>query len=408
VTLDPKRLRDTLGAPEHEWLVERLRRRLELGQDLTGSVTLADADPQQRRAAGKLLGRAPRPGRALTLPLGSLEVRLRDSGIAPDLRAAVEALTGPVTSRVEVRTAEDAERERLRSLREGSLHSGEAWYRSWSAAIESDGSITARIRTGRSDEIAQAVAVLDRLPASDLPIPVLAEAATGDTKALSATGLERLVLRALATRSGRPAPKSRTEARELWAEAGVVVDDLSSQVLLLGVRARERHLIGRWMDEAAGDGLPIRLTLHQMLRYPCTAAGRDLFVCENPAVMRTAATELGADCAPLICTEGEAFHACLRFVAAAAEAGTRIHWRGDFDWTGIRTTTTAIRRWGATPWRMSQSDYRTALALGEAEPLRGRPSPSRWDPELAEAMTAAGMAVMEERLLRVLLADLAG
>jgi len=64
-------------------------------------------------------------------------------------------------------------------------------------------------------------------------------------------------------------------------------------------------------------------------------------------------------------------------------------------------------RLGCHPWRMSRSDYRTALAIGEAEPLRGRSSSSPWNSELAAAMTTAGMAVMEERLLLVLLADLA-
>jgi uncharacterized protein (TIGR02679 family) len=408
VKSDAERLRSTLGAPELAWLIDRLHRRLELGRDLTGAAVLNDASAEERRAVARLLGRTPRPGKALSIPLELLEARLRNAGIAPDLKAAVETLRGPVENRRDRADAETAERDRLRALRNTSHHKGLTWYESWSAAIDADGTATRLIRSGSADTIAHAVAVLDRLPVVDLPIPVLAEAATGDTKALTGTGLERLVLRAVAAWRDRPAPANRVEARELWAEVGVIVDDLSSQVLVLNPRVREHHLLGNWLDAAADDGLPVRLTLHQLLRYPSTPDLADLYVCENPAVMRTAASELGADCAPLLCTEGEPFHASLRFVAAAAEAGSRIHWRGDFDWTGARTTAAAIDRWGAVPWRMGATDYLEALALGESEPLKGRPVPTTWDSALAAAMSAHGTAVMEERLIPKLLEDLSG
>jgi hypothetical protein len=62
---------------------------------------------------------------------------------------------------------------------------------------------------------------------------------------------------------------------------------------------------------------------------------------------------------------------------------------------------------------MSTADYLAALRgvgevdLGiETEPLKGPPAPSPWDPALAVQMAARGRAVMEERLLAVLLGDL--
>jgi hypothetical protein len=42
----------------------------------------------------------------------------------------------------------------------------------------------------------------------------------------------------------------------------------------------------------------------------------------------------------------------------------------------------------------------------ETEPLKGPPAGSPWDPRLAREMSASGRAVMEERLLPVLIADL--
>jgi hypothetical protein len=77
------------------------------------------------------------------------------------------------------------------------------------------------------------------------------------------------------------------------------------------------------------------------------------------------------------------------------------------DWTGLRTTATAITRYHAIPWRMTSKDYRTALEAGDSEPLKGPPAPSPWEPHLAELMTHHRQAIMEERLIPVLLDDLA-
>jgi hypothetical protein len=56
---------------------------------------------------------------------------------------------------------------------------------------------------------------------------------------------------------------------------------------------------------------------------------------------------------------------------------------------------------------MTAADYRHALETGESTPLTGPTTASPWDPELAALLTEHGRAVMEERLIAVLLADLA-
>jgi uncharacterized protein (TIGR02679 family) len=228
----------------------------------------------------------------------------------------------------------------------------------------------------------------------------------GDTKALAGTPLARLVLRALALRAATSPAQGLAAERETWASAGVVVDDLASQALVLNLRCRESHLVARWLSEAAQVGLPFRVTLHQLSVGPLTPAGSDLFVCENPAVLRTAASELAARCAPLVCTEGIGSAACLRLLNTAALAGVRIHWHADLDWTGLRTTADAISRYGARPWRMTSDAYLAGIARGESEPLRGAPSQSPWDVALARELHRNGRAVMEERVVSDLLTDL--
>jgi hypothetical protein len=421
-------LQRTLGTPDLAWLVDRIRNRLERGIPLDGTVTLVGATAAQRRAAGRLIGRGIGRGTSLSVSLPALEAALRSAGITCDLRTAVEFLSGPVRDLRAERTADMEARAAAVAAARNSLHAATVWYSVWLDEVARDGTVNSLIRRGEGHLLGQAAAVLDRLPALSDPgdaaaattataasgagddiggvlLPALAESVTGDAAALSATVLAGLVLRALAHRDGVAPPVTRADERARWTAAGVVADDLASQVLVLNVRAGGEPL-GRWLSEAADRGEPFRVTLHQLSAMPVVPLGMDIFVCENPAVLRAAARELGARCAPLVCTEGEPSAACNRLLHAAARSGSRIHWRNDFDWTGLRRTTAAVRRFDAMPWRMGVDDYRAALDAGEAGRLKGATADSHWDTQLAKEMVQAGRAVMEERLIGALLDDL--
>jgi uncharacterized protein (TIGR02679 family) len=406
---DPQVLQHVLGVPELSWLIDRIRVRLERGEPVDGTVTLVGATTAQRKAAGRLLGHSPGHGTSLSIPLPEVDAALRRAGIASGLRAAVESLTGPVRDpaaerATEIRRFQDA----LNGARRSRLAAA-TWHLAWVDEVTRDGTLTRLVRNGQGELLAQATAVLERLPAgADEPavlLPALAEAVTGDTRALDSTPLAGLVLRALALREAVPAPAGREAERALWTAAGVVTDDLASQVLVLNVRAVGDGL-GEWLTGAAEAGEPFRVTLHQLTVMPVMPLAIDLRVCENPAVLRAAAARLGADSAPLVCTEGEPSVACYRLLQAAVATGTRIHWHSDFDWPGLRTTAAAIRRLGAAPWLMGADDYRGALAAS-SEPLKGPTAESPWDRRLADLMQASGRAVTEERQLATLLAELA-
>lgn len=404
---DPVRLRRTLGDPALARLVERMARRVVFGRPLTGSVTLHDASDEERRAVRGLLGPTrPQRGASLTIDLGSVAEALRRAGIADDLRSAVDALTGPVVPRAEIRDAEGARRDGVLAAALSCRHASAIWFDAWVEWLDAEGVLTRLVRRGDEDLIGSAAAVLDLLPVEGLPLPVVAEQVTGDTKALSGTPLAGLVLRALALRAGRPVPRGREAEREVWETAGVILDDLSSHVLVLGLAASSDGPLGSWLTEAAELWAPFRITLHQVVTMPILPRTPEVYVCENPSVVR-AATARPSPGSALICTEGMPSAACHRLLAAVASAGLKLHWRGDFDWTGLRTTAMAIERYGARPWRMGLSDYSAALARSDSEPLRGSPADSPWDPALAPSMVAHGRAIMEERLIPELLADLA-
>jgi uncharacterized protein (TIGR02679 family) len=398
---DEDRLRRVLGGSELSWLVDRVRVRIARGAPLDGVVTRSGATPAQRQAAGRLLGRPPGHGPSLSVPLPAVESALRAAGLAADLRGAVEALTGAIPDATAERARFAQRRDCARKAAMACRHADQEWFAAWLAELLGDGTFTRLLRAGRDETLGQAAAVLDQLPATELPLPVLAERATGDTKALSGPPLPGLVLRALARRQGVDTPTTQAARRALWEAAGVIVDDLASQVLVLNVPASGSSL-GRWLTESAALGVPFRVTLHQLTTMPVTLDHGELRVCENPAVLRAAAADLGPRCGPLVCTEGIPSAACHHLLSQASV----LHWRADFDWTGLRVVGAAIERYRAVPWRMGAGDYLDAAAAGESETLKGPPAASAWDARLAAEMRASGRAVMEERLIPLLLGDL--
>jgi uncharacterized protein (TIGR02679 family) len=313
--------------------------------------------------------------------------------------SAVLATGEPLRDRPGERQREALQRDALLSFANESRHAGSAWYEVWLDALRRDGTLTRIVRGGLS--FPDVVAVLDALPAAEEPMPVFAERVLGDTKALADGPVRTLALRALAAWQGLGVPGDAEQERALWELVGVVPDDLASQALVLNVPATG-GLIGSWLTSAAAAHVPVRVTLHQLRLAPLTLDVEAIYVCENPAVLRAAA---GTATRPLVCVEGTpsaAAHALLR----ATRPGTVVHWRNDFDWTGVRLTAAALTRYPhAVPWRMGSADYRSA-APGTGPRLFGAPAATPWNSDLANEMRHAGVAVMEERLLDVLLDDL--
>jgi uncharacterized protein (TIGR02679 family) len=380
--------------PAWRRLLAAARRSLErTGGSLDGAVSLSAPSDAERLLVIGITG--------VHRPAGVTRLTVRLADLDEHLRAAyghgLAGVLGPVRDRPAERRREAAGREAAVSMAGTCRHAGARWFAGWFDALRRDGTLTRVVRAGLPFH--SVVAVLDALPAADEPMPAFAERVLGDTKALADGFVRGLVLRAMAAWHELPAARGAEEERALWELAGVVPDDLASQVLVLGAPATGGPL-GEWLTAAASAGVPFRVTLHQLRLAPLRLDCDEIFVCENPAVLRAA---VGRATRPLVCTEGvpsAAVHALLR----AARPATVIRWRNDFDWTGVRLTGAALARYGsATPWRMSAGDYRVLANRGA--PLVGSPAATPWDPALAAAMGAAGRAVMEERLLDRLLAD---
>ncbi|MEU6428773.1 TIGR02679 family protein [Microbispora sp. NPDC046973] len=409
---------------EYERLFRAARRRLEKnGGSLDGPpVGVGNPDEAERKAIIGITGDYRDPGvKHMSVTLSELDAVVR-AGTGLTLAALLETIGGPLRNRPrEAARALAARGDALRPAKESPLYESAEWYREWLDEVSRDGTVSRLAgRSRTAGALARAARVLEFLEARTegcLPVTLaeLAAKITHHPKALDHPGtLSTLVLRALAMRAGVPAPGSAEERRDLWDRHEVVVDDLASRILVLNLPA-EGEGLGEWLTGAARFGAPFQVTLHQLNTFPVVLRAPVVHVCENPAVLRRAAAELGPQCPPLVCTEGRPSTAFHRLAALAVEGGARLRYHGDFDWPGVDMAGVAARRHGAELWRMTAADYLAGLAhLGDLpegdEHLRlsERAVPTPWDPALAEAMRERGSAVYEESVADSLLADLRG
>lgn len=63
---------------------------------------------------------------------------------------------------------------------------------------------------------------------------------------------------------------------------------MSSHVLVLGLAASGDGPLGSWLTDAAELWAPFRATLHQLVTMPIVPRTPDIYVCENPFVVRAA------------------------------------------------------------------------------------------------------------------------
>jgi uncharacterized protein (TIGR02679 family) len=128
-------------------------------------------------------------------------------------------------------------------------------------------------------------------------------------------------------------------------------------------------------------------------------------LCENPAVVAVAADELGPSCAPLVCTDGMPKSVTSSLIAQLVGAGATVRSHADFDVGGVAIVGHLARAHGVEPWRFGRNDYLSAVVRPTIA-LAGSVGATPWDVELAATINATGLAVHEEALLDVLLADL--
>lgn len=397
-----ERLQRLLGGAQLRALRARLRSRYERGAG-AGVVTLTQLSEPERAALAGLLGRPLRQAASMRIDIDALDAALRHGGLADSLRNALEILDGPITNRA-------AERASLQDRWDGVRRACPAQLAIFLADATGLG-LLKRLARNDLDIAAQlceaAQCVLLRLPAAGIVRSRLAAEVLGDAHALdSGRPVATLVLAVLRRQRNRDeADDTQYEetARAIWADAGVLINELARPALFLNLPAAGVVL---------AHGKPGYLSLRELLRAPPSwdVAERTVFVCENPNLVAIAADALGEHCAPLACTDGMPPAAQRTLLTHLAAAGARLCYHGDFDWPGVRIGNWVMRQFNAQPWRYRAQDYLAAAGeVDERQRVLGADMcHADWDVELAVAMQACGRAIDEEARTEVLLADLRG
>jgi uncharacterized protein (TIGR02679 family) len=434
-----------LGPPEMAWFVDRVRGRILAagGAPLSGVVQLNEPTAEQRAAAVRLLGRPRRTGAALRVDLAIVEQILRRGPWPAGLADAVEVLSGPVVDRSAEREREAAAWDAVREGLSGTIAQYPrlaAWWDAWcrsgalkrAARAEADRTSTTPSPAVAADLVDRLALLFENLPASGEPLAVLAGRVVGDAHGLDASRpLGRLAATAVGV-AFLPDAEDRVgdpSVRDAWAAGGVVLSNVASTVLCLGVPGvslagaevaspSARSATAASLEAMRAARMPLLLTLDQVRSGGIRElqAGSTVHVCENPTIVEVVAAhwarsiavadERGVGSPVLVCTSGQPSTAVLELLQVLTAEGAECRYHGDFDWAGLRIAQSLGVSVPWTPWRYLAADYRAAV--GEGKPSRhlaGIPAESPWDPTLAVAMAERGLALEEEVVADLLAAD---
>jgi uncharacterized protein (TIGR02679 family) len=416
---DP-RLQRVLGGDHFSLLRKRLRRRFERAPLDAGveSFRIGQLTIEEHAALASLLGRPLRYANSLQVDVRRVDAAFQNAGIATSLRDALEQLDGPITNLATTRL-------RLQELWSGVL--GACTNRELIGLLQASAGIGLLKRLSKQSQTAalelcrRVEAVLQRLPANGITRSQLAAEVLGDAHALdSCEPTATLVLtvwrQVIAwtgnnnddvdpTGDGEPEPDGGAERdRDVWAKAGVLVNELARPALFLNLPVRDAEN----RDQLPGE--PVYASLRSLLRSPplWDVAKRKVYVCENPNLVAIAADRWGSDCAPLVCTDGMPAAAQRCLLSQLAKARAQLYYHGDFDWPGIRIGNHVMREHGAQSWRFGAADYEAAIggASGLGQALTGTAARALWDEGLMAAMQEHGLSIAEEALAASLLEDL--
>lgn len=389
-------------------LLQYVRSRAAKGADTERGVLSVVLTSDQRREVARLLG--------TPWELSDRAVRLQDLGAALaehglTVRSFVEGVDGkPLVNlrqlradeRASARTVSERERAAVVELLRGTGVRGSAvqiWLNDQGLPKAGSGELLA---------LAERVAVVWRqLPGlgGAMPLAQLAASfADYDAHALDYDKLlGRSVARLIAAEHGMPRPlRAGRDWRRSWGRVGVKCDGVSSRVLVLNLPLAGDAPAVRW--SAAMPGEPIWLTLRSITGQWIAPAGATIFVCENVTVLEAAADRLGANCPPVVCTDGNPHNAALDLIAGLSDAQCLLKVRADFDVAGLAVVE-QVRSVAptATGWRYDSATYAKHLGSNvEAEALNKDEFQ-----RLRELYLQHGVDIHEEAILDDLMADLA-
>ena len=270
----------------------------------------------------------------------------------------------------------------------------------------------------------QAMKALHRLPAPMERLPMFAAQTTGDAHGLDRDQLAgRIFYWGIVAQLSEPGLDLKLdpaleneivnlagseEIRSQYAAQGILLDDMSSLVMLVGWGQFKQH--------------PVVLPLYTIERISQTLPRISvLYIVENPSIFGALIDEWSnrgqAVPFPMLCTSGQPSLAALRLMDYTGKDDTPIYYSGDFDVKGLEMASLLLKRYGKrfVPWFMDANTYDSTIEItGEATDLlvfseRERLLLSRmqleWDGDLIPRLLEKGRKIFQEHIVDKLLAD---
>lgn len=501
---------DYFSRPGFRRLFLAARKKVESLGRIGGEVRLFSLTPEEQEALSGLLARDLYRQKSVAVKLGELDERLRETRFAIGLMDLLYGLFGEEIKPNRLKRMEQEEnwKQWIQQLQARSVHPGVRFWLSRLEAGEGQGYRTLREwfeqhsqiadDTGQtiSEELYLVIRALDNLPAFKnevVRLPIFAAGISGDPHFLDRDRLSgRLFYYGMVAvmrhwRYGNdfvdipdpseglddfrdsmkvrrqyqdtavsipeaalvPLERDSEAIRRQYRDAGLLLDDLSSYVLIGGVdysgveysygltlrmvekwsgklTPEEEELVRRKRDIPAGRladaSRPSECFMHAALY-----TGR-VYVTENPSVLsgildRIHAWDFAASgsnagnprrviWSPLVCTSGQPSHAAIRLFDCLTRLGIQIYYSGDFDLKGLEIATALQKRYPGfwNPWGLkyeallflknNQDGIMGVLPFSEEEQDTVRRLEICWDDQLPEAL--GNTKVFEEMIFSYL------
>jgi uncharacterized protein (TIGR02679 family) len=388
--------------------ISKLRDYRDCGKPFPSVITLRNVSDEERRHHARLL-RLGAPSRANSLRYDLVEI-LGALDHSANWEHIVTLVHGAIPdARLAAQAAEQAWQRFSSQAAEMIASNPFPECHEWFHALRKDGTLK-RVSRSYAGLFDSAVNLLRSLPlAEEQPLASVAANYCRDSHALDpGTTLSNIILRGLALRQRRMMPARSDERRELWAEFGVVCDELSAPVLTFNLGVSGKSPLCELVSISTANIQPIHLTSRILWSadWKHIHCPPDVFVCENPTVVSLAANHLGIKCPPLICGNGEPRSSARLLIRYLRKSGTRVWYHGDFDWPGVAIANRVFEELGASPWLFDSDAYLQA-SQRQGRALLGKSVPTPWSPTLSEEMKRIGVAFDEELLADILIDDLA-
>lgn len=272
---------------------------------------------------------------------------------------------------------------------------------------------------GSSKEWINALKALQLLPAPIVRLPVFAAQTTGDAHGLDRDQLTgRVFYWGLVARINEPDlhlemglsaeeemmnMAGSEETRRQYAAMGILLDDMSSNVMLVGW--------GQFKQ------LPVVLPLYTVERLtPPLPQIPVLYIVENPSIFGTLIDEWAsrgqAVPFPMLCTSGQPSLAALRLMDYAVKDSAQIYYSGDFDVKGLEMASLLFKRYGKhfIPWCMDTKTYasieaRNLLDFSEREKWLLSRMQLEWEEDLISTLLEKGGKAFQEQIVDQLVED---